>query len=61
MKASELKQDNRNANAGTKRGRKMVSDSLREFGAGRSVLVDEMTASLPEINLFQQRATCLCR
>src|SRR5580700_7116466 len=41
MKASELKQDNRNANAGTKRGRKMVADSLKEFGAGRSILVDK--------------------
>jgi hypothetical protein len=40
MKASELKQDNRNCNAGTKRGRKMVSDSLKGYGAGRSVLVD---------------------
>jgi hypothetical protein len=41
MKASELKQDNRNANKGTKRGRKMVADSLKEYGAGRSVLVDK--------------------
>ena len=41
MKASELKQDDRNANKGTTRGRKMVSDSLKEYGAGRSVLVDK--------------------
>lgn len=41
MKASELKQDNRNCNAGTKRGRKMVADSLKEYGAGRSILVDK--------------------
>jgi hypothetical protein len=41
MKASELKQDNRNANAGTKRGRKMVADSLKQYGAGRSILVDK--------------------
>jgi hypothetical protein len=40
MKASELKQDDRNSNKGTKRGRKMVADSLKEYGAGRSVLVD---------------------
>jgi hypothetical protein len=41
MKASELKQDDRNCNAGTKRGRKMVADSLKSYGAGRSILVDK--------------------
>jgi len=41
MKASELKQDDRNANTGTRRGRKMVADSLKEYGAGRSILVDK--------------------
>jgi hypothetical protein len=41
MKASDLKPDDKNANRGTKRGRKMVADSLREYGAGRSVLVDK--------------------
>jgi hypothetical protein len=40
MKASELKQDDKNFNKGTKRGRELVADSLKEFGAGRSVLVD---------------------
>ena len=33
--------DARNANAGTERGRAMVEDSLRRFGAGRSILVDK--------------------
>jgi DNA modification methylase len=37
---SDLSPDERNANRGTPRGRGMVEDSLRELGAGRSVLVD---------------------
>jgi ParB-like chromosome segregation protein Spo0J len=41
MKVSELKQDSRNTNAGTKRGRQMVADSLKEYGAARSVVVDK--------------------
>jgi len=41
MKANELKQDTKNFNKGTARGRNMVADSLREYGAGRSVLVDK--------------------
>jgi len=41
MKASELKSDTKNFNRGTKRGRKMVADSLKDYGAGRSVLVDK--------------------
>ena len=40
MKASELQQDTKNFNKGTKRGKAMVADSLAEYGAGRSVLVD---------------------
>lgn len=37
---SELKQDDRNANRDTIRGRKAVADSLAVYGAGRSILVD---------------------
>jgi hypothetical protein len=37
---SDLRPDDRNANAGTERGRAMVEASLRRFGAGRSILVD---------------------
>lgn len=37
---TELTPDERNANAGTERGRAMVEESLRRFGAGRSILVD---------------------
>src|SRR5450756_2998780 len=32
--------DNRNANKGTERGRQAVVDSLRELGAGRSIVSD---------------------
>jgi hypothetical protein len=37
---ADLVQDDRNANAGTARGREMVERSLHKLGAGRSILVD---------------------
>lgn len=37
---TEFVPDDRNANRGTPRGAAMIEDSLREFGAGRSILVD---------------------
>ena len=37
---SSLSLDEQNANRGSERGRKMLADSLRKLGAGRSVLVD---------------------
>jgi hypothetical protein len=37
---TDLTPDDRNANAGTERGRAMVEESLRRYGAGRSILVD---------------------
>jgi hypothetical protein len=37
---ADLTQDDRNANAGTARGREMVERSLHKLGAGRSILVD---------------------
>jgi hypothetical protein len=37
---SSLSLDERNSNRGSDRGRKMLEDSLRKLGAGRSVLVD---------------------
>jgi hypothetical protein len=37
---TDLTPDARNANAGTERGRAMVEESLRRYGAGRSILVD---------------------
>lgn len=36
-----LKQDDKNFNRGTKRGRKLISKSIKQFGAGRSVLLDK--------------------
>lgn len=36
----DLRPDDRNANLGTERGRAMVEESLRRYGAGRSILVD---------------------
>lgn len=36
-----LKRDPRNANKGTSRGRWMVNDSIRAYGAGRSILADK--------------------
>lgn len=38
---SELVQDDRNLNRGTEKGQQLISKSLREFGAGRSVLIDK--------------------
>src|SRR3954468_15113961 len=40
MKLADLKLDDRNANKGTARGRKALDKSLRDYGAGRSVLLD---------------------
>jgi ParB-like chromosome segregation protein Spo0J len=37
---SDLVQDPKNANRGTKRGNELVEASLREYGAGRSILID---------------------
>src|SRR5215472_16418698 len=37
---SSLSLDERNANRGSDRGRRMLEDSLRNLGAGRSVLLD---------------------
>ncbi len=41
MKLSALTPDTRNANKGTDRGRKVVRESLRKYGAGRSILIDK--------------------
>jgi hypothetical protein len=40
LKLTDLQPDNRNANRGTKRGRDAVARSLKDYGAGRSVLID---------------------
>lgn len=41
VKASELQPDPRNLNKGTERGLGMLDHSLRQYGAGRSILVDK--------------------
>ena len=40
MKITELTPDPKNANLGTKRGRAALASSLKEYGAGRSILID---------------------
>jgi len=41
VKLSNLTTDTRNANRGTQRGSKALEESLRRYGAGRSILVDK--------------------
>jgi hypothetical protein len=41
VKAAELTPDASNANKGTERGRALLEQSLRQYGAGRSILVDK--------------------
>lgn len=41
MKLSDLKPDLQNANRGTERGRALLEQSLRQYGAGRSILADK--------------------
>lgn len=41
VKVSSLTPDKRNANKGTQRGMGMLEDSLHEYGAGRSILLDK--------------------
>ena len=40
-KLSDLTPDSRNANKGSERGNQMIEDSLRQYGAGRSILLDK--------------------
>jgi hypothetical protein len=40
-KIGSLLPDSRNANKGTERGQQMIENSLRNFGAGRSILLDK--------------------
>lgn len=41
MKVTDLILDEHNANLGTERGKEMLAESLKEYGAGRSILVDK--------------------
>jgi hypothetical protein len=38
---ADLTPDDRNANVGSERGSQMIEDSLRNYGAGRSILLDK--------------------
>ena len=40
-KLADLTQDSRNANKGTARGAQLIQASLRDYGAGRSILLDK--------------------
>jgi len=40
MKITDLIPDRKNANKGTRRGAQAVTESLRAYGAGRSILID---------------------
>ena len=40
-KLADLKPDSRNANKGTPRGNAMIQESLQQYGAGRSILLDK--------------------
>jgi len=41
LQLTDLIPDKRNANRGTKRGGELVASSLRDYGAGRSILLDK--------------------
>ena len=40
-KLADLTPDNRNANKGTERGNALIQESLQQYGAGRSILLDK--------------------
>jgi 16S rRNA G966 N2-methylase RsmD len=40
-KLKDLTPDSRNANRGSERGQSMIENSLRQYGAGRSILIDK--------------------
>jgi len=44
LSLSDLTPDPQNANRGTDRGREALARSLREYGAGRAVLIDRRGA-----------------
>ena len=43
---SRFSQHERNANRGTERGRRILADSLNNYGAGRSILVDKQRRAI---------------
>ena len=53
---TDLTPDKRNANRGTDRGQKQVGDSLRTYGAGRSILADKNGRIIAGNKTFEQAA-----
>ena len=41
LNIEELQQDDKNFNAGTEEGQRMMEKSFSELGAGRSILIDK--------------------
>jgi hypothetical protein len=58
MKIDELIPDDKNANRGTERGLGMLEDSLRTYGAGRSILLDKNGKIIAGNKTIQSAADC---
>ena len=54
MPVRDLHLDDRNANRGTARGRQAISDSLKKYKAGRSVLLDKNNCIIAGNKTLQQ-------
>jgi len=54
LKISELRPDGRNANKGTLRGIALLEDSLKKYGAGRSILIDKNGKIIAGNKTFEQ-------
>lgn len=54
-KIDKLIPDNINANKGTEYGQHLVETSLRQFGAGRSILLDKNNELSPETKPSKMR------
>jgi hypothetical protein len=54
IKISELIPDERNANKGTPRGAQALEDSLKRYGAGRSILIDKNGRIIAGNKTFEQ-------
>jgi hypothetical protein len=58
MKLEDLIPDDKNANRGTERGLGMLEDSLRTYGAGRSILLDKNGKIIAGNKTIQSAADC---
>ena len=63
---SDLIADDNNANKGTARDHEVVQESLKQFGAGRSILVDKVGRVIAgnktsrEIDVDAMEMSCTC-